>query len=345
MAGTTFWIGQDGNVWAASDAGVTNWGQPTSAVSTKNQLSGIETSKGTVQGRLIADPNAPAAGQTPAPGNPNGNSTPALDTGAVTNTQGTIDQIPGLLNSALASEDTSHTNAVNTFNQQEQTQTGAHDAGTVTNQQNYDSNFMDSIRAGIKGLGGLMAILRGSGAAGGTTDDSVRDTVGGITSDDIRTGQATHDQNQNQLDSALSTFLTDLKGKRQANEDIHTNNRAAITRDSNTQLQDLYGKMAGYYGTAGDTGNHDAWMARAGALTPAIAADTKTQTSAYDTTPIVVHAPNLTAFTAPTQPDVAQAPTDGQVGSGIFTMNSNKRSSKDSSTPAAAPAAPVVQGA
>lgn len=128
-----------------------------------------------------------------------------------------------------------------------------------------------------------------------------------------------------QLDSSLGSFLTELGRKRRVNEDTRVNNERAITRDNQTQMQDLFSKMAGYYGDAGDTGNRDAFMSRAGALTPSIAGNSRAQLSAYDTTPVQVQAPQLTAFAAPTQPDVAVAPDNGQVGSGIFTMTDRRR--------------------
>jgi hypothetical protein len=279
---------------------------------------------------MIADPNVSVA--APISG---GAAKPALNRGAVDNTQLAIDQIPGMLASALGSEDQTYGNTVNGFNAQEGTQRDTYGKSTTTNQQNYDSNFMDSIRAGIKGLGGLMALLRGTGASGGSVDDNVRDTVGGVTANDIRGGADTQKENQSALDASLSSFLTDLGTKRRANDDTHVNNRAAITRDSDTQLQDLYGKMAGYYGDAGDTGNADSFMSRAGALTAPIAANSRTQVSPYDTTPVAVQAPQLTAFAGPTQPNVLAAPNDGQVGSGIFTMTRNKKTAQEP-TPALA---------
>lgn len=340
-AGTVYWIGADGNIYNKTSAGVTNLG-----ASTGNSTAANLTLNGATQ---ISDPNpgnpvAPTTTTgTTAPTNPNGAAAPkVLNQAAVNNTQGTLDQLPGSLASALGSENQNYANTNAGFNSQEGQQRTAYDSGSVTNQQNYDSNYMDSIRAGIKGLGGLMAVLRGSGAAGGSADDEVQNTVGGITSDDIRTGRDTRQANQGQLDSSLGSFLTELSGKRQANKDTHANNEAAINRDSATQMQDLYSKMAGYYGDAGDTGNANAFMARAGALTPTIAANSRTQTGAYDTSPVVIHAPNLTSFAAPTQPDAATASQDGQVGSGIFSMNSNKR--KDAAPTPTAPVA-IAQGA
>lgn len=83
--------------------------------------------------------------------------------------------------------------------------------------------------------------------------------------------------------------------------------------------------MAGFYGDAGRTAERDSFMTRAGALTPAIAANSRTALSAYDTTPVVVEAPKVTAFAEPTQPNAIAAPQDGQVGSGIFTMTDRRR--------------------
>lgn len=331
------WVGGDGNLWWRQGDQVINAGPASSYQFTDGGIRALDPNSALGQSSgfapgvdQIADPNAKTAAPT-APGA----AKPALNQGAVTNTQLAIDQIPGLLSSALGSEDQTFNNSVNGFNAQEGAQRDTYGKSTTTNQQNYDSNFMDSIRAGIHGLGGLMALLRGTGAAGGTVDDNVRDTVGGVTANDIRGGADTQKENQTALDSSLSSFLTDLGTKRKANEDTHANNRTAITRDSDTQLQDLYGKMAGYYGDAGDTGNADSFMARAGALTAPIAANSRTQVSPYDTTPVAVQAPQLTAFAGPTQPNVLAAPSDGQVGSGIFTMTRNKKSAPEL-TPAAA---------
>lgn len=274
---------------------------------------------------------------TPAPA-PTSTNKP-LNTAAIANTQLAIDQLPAILKAALDAEAASHQNVLNTFDQQEQGQRKTYDTSSTTNQQNYDSNFMDSIRAGIQGLAGLRNLLRGSGAGGGTAEDQVHDVVGGVTANDIRGGADTRDQNQTSLDSALSSFLTELKGKRQQNEDTYVNNTHAIQRDNATQMQDLFGKMAGFYGDAGDTAHANEYMARAGELTPTIAANSQNHVSTYDTAPVAVTAPQLTAFADPSQPNVVQAPQNGQVGSGIFTIN-NRRNKDQQTTPVA-----IAQGA
>lgn len=319
MAGV-YWIGANGETYMKADGinggQVTEWMAPLKSP----QQMGLQliddpvNPRGNVQG---ASTTAPSGGAYVAP--------KVLNQGAVNNTQATIDQLPGLLQAALEAEGQRYRNAIGGFDVQEQQQRGTYDKSTETNQLNYDSNFMDSIRAGIKGLGGLFNILRGTGAAGGSVEGDVRDVVGEVTAKDIRTGADTRNENQGALDASLSTFLTDLGLKRRQNEDVRVNNERAIRRDSATQLQDLYGKMAGFYGDADRTADANTWLARAGSLTPEIAANSRTQVSNYDSTPVVVKAPELTAFADPSQPNAITAPTDGQVGSGIFTMSDRRR--------------------
>lgn len=249
---------------------------------------------------------------------------PVLNQAAINGTQVALDQLPALLQAALEAEGTRRGNLVRAFDDQENNQRGVYDESTTTNQQNYDSNYMDSIRSGIKGLGGLMSLLRGTGAAGGTAQDMVRDTVGGVTASDIRGGADTQKANQTSLDSSLSQFLTELKGKRQNADDTFENNKRAVVRDNTSQMQDLYSKMAGYYADGGRTGEATTFMNKASSLTPQIAQNSMAKQSAYDTTPVSVKAPDLAAFAAPSQPNVAVTPEDGQVGTGIFTMNRKK---------------------
>lgn len=331
MANQVAWIGGDGNLWWRQGDQVINSGSASNYEFTNGGLRALNFDTPLGQGSgfapgvdLIDDPNrqtstpAPTGGAAPAP-------RPVLNQGAVNNTQVAIDQLPGILQAALDAETNRYTNTVGEYNAQEGTQRKTYEGSTVNNQKNYDSTFMDSIRAGIKGLGGLMALLRGTGAAGGTVDDQVRDTVGGVTANDIRTGADTREENQGTLDSSLSEFLTSLGSKRKGADDTKQNNERALRRENATQLQDLYGKMAGFYGDAEMTPQRDMYMANAGSLTPTIAANSSAVVTPYDSTPVAVQAPQLTAFAGPTQPNVLAAPADGQVGSGIFTMSDRRR--------------------
>lgn len=348
MAGAVYWVGADGNVYYKGSQGVQNYGSAsnyqetsqgltTSGVNTagNKMAQGVSDGAGVLLGTKIADPNAPAAPS-------GGSATNSNDDAAIANTSGSISQIAPLLAAALASEGTSYGNATNALDASKTAQQATYDQSTDTNQNNYDSNFMQSILSGVKGLASLKSLLRGSGAAGGTAEDQVQDVVGGQTANDIQTGADTQKGNQTTLDNALSSFLTDLKSKKAEADDTHANNVSAINAQSATNLQDLYSKMAGYYSDEGKTAQANTALGQAGALTPQIAANSKTQTSAYDTTPVAVQAPQLTAFAAPTQPNSIVAPSNGQVGSGIFTLSKPK---KDDTTVATTPAAASAAGA
>lgn len=337
----TYWIGQDGNIYYGSGqtgAPVQNLGSATKG-QFETRADGLYdrfTDNGvptlTYGAQQIADPSGGGVTAGPSAPSGGGRTAPVLNTGAIGATQATIDQIPGLLEAALASEGQNYSNVVNDFNAQEQGQRGTYSKSTETNQLNYDANFMDSIRSGIKGLGGLMSLLRGTGAGGGTAEEIAKDTVGGVTSQDIRAGADTQKENQTSLDDSLAGFLTDLKRKRAVNEDTKVNNERAIRRDSQTQLQELFGKMAGYYSDAEQTAPANEWMGRAAAITPEIAANSRSQVSAYDTSPIAVKAPEVTAFAGPTAPSV-EVGQSGQVGTGIFTISDRKREKENSRVP------------
>lgn len=340
MAQPVYWIGQDGNIYYGSGqegAPVQNLGSAQNGQFSA-QSDGLYdrfTDNGvpslTYAATQIQDPAVGTSStSTTAPSRGGGNADPApvFNQAAADNTQRTINEIPGLLEAALAAEEARYGNAKRAFDTQETTQRGQYKESSDTNQLNYDANFMDSIRAGIKGLGGLFALLRGTGAAGGTAQDLARDTVAGVTSSDIREGLDTRNENQSGLDSALSTFLTDLRGRREQNEDTRVNNRRSIQANSDTQLQELYGKMAGYYSDVDNQPEYNKWMTMAGNLTPSVAQNSKTQVSNYNTTPISVKAPEITAFKNPAQPSV-RVGDSGQIGSGIFTISKPNKKEKE----------------
>lgn len=326
----SYWVGTDGNVYykADSDGSVTNKGTYLNGTDSVFSSDGVS-----MRARRIDDPNpqpvqqnnsSSIAGPAPTGGGGGGSSLPTLNTAAISNTQKTLDELPGLLSDALAAEETGYNNTRADYNTQEQQQQGTYDKSTVTNQKNYDGNFMDSIRAGVGGLRGLFQILRGTGAGGGTAEELARDTVGGVTAGDIRDGLDTREENQTQLDDSLGSFMSNLKRKRETLDDTFDNNKRAITRESNQQRQDLYGKIAGFYSDAERTGDATNWLNKAGKLTSAIARDSRTKVSKYDNSPVEVSAPKISAFDAPTQPSV-QVATPQQVGSGIFTISDPER--------------------
>jgi len=244
---------------------------------------------------------------------------PVLNQAAVNNTQGSIDALAGILQRALDAENQKYTNAETLFNEQQAGEQGRYDKGTETNQLNYDSNLMASLRAGAKGLGGLLSILRGTGAEG-WANDAVRDT----TSSDIRTGLDTRNENQTSLDNGISSFLSELAGKRRDNEATRQNNEFAHRGNNASEAQRLYKEMAGFYSDAEDTGNATRLMNKAGEYTPEIAKYSVAPVRGYDASPVKVQAAPVTAFSGAAEQNVNY---DGgsNPNNGIFTINNTRK--------------------
>jgi len=336
-----YWVGRDGNVYIRTpNGGTVNAGTATgSNVAYRNAVgNGIRAQKINNPGNPQTGGGGPATGSGgPAPASTGGGGGAAATTGlteldraGINATQQNINALGPLLAAALAGETTKYGNTVGGFNAQETQQRGTYDKSTVTNQQNYDANMMDSIRAGIKGYAGLKSILRGTGAGGGTAEDWAGETVQNVAAKDIRTGLDTQKENQASLDGSLGAFLTELQRKRQEAADTFENNKRAVSRDNASQLQDLYQKMAGFFSGAGDTGSAAGWVQRAAGLTPTIAANSQAKVSAYNTTPVAVQAPEIAAFAKPTENSVVSSEGgSGQIGSGIFTLGERRRKAEE----------------
>lgn len=259
-------------------------------------------------GNVLGDSTGQAPATTPVASHP-------LNQAAIDNTNKSLAELPGILQHALAANNQTYQNAQQSFDAQQQQQQQQYDHGTMTNQQNYDANEMGALRAGANGLSGLLSILRGTGAEGWA-----RNVVHDTTSGDIQDGLNTRNQNQTSLDNSLSGFLADLADKRHANDVTHQGNEFAARESNATGLQDLYAKLAGYYSDAGDNANATKYLNMAGDLAPDIARYGVAPVGKYDTSPVTVHAADISAFAAPTKQSVTYKSGNDGTGAGIFTV-------------------------
>lgn len=268
--------------------------------------------------------NTNTGANAPAPtGGGGGKARPVLNQGAINNTRMNLDALAGILAEALGSAQTGYNNANNQFAAQEQQQKGQYDESTLRNMGNYDSNLAAALRAGRSGRQGLMAALRGGGGAGNEyASNWINDVVGDTTSNDIREGFNTYDENRASVDNSYGTFLSGIKEKRQKNDETLENNRRAARLYDSQQRQELLQKIAGEYGAAEMTGERDNYLAQAGAQTPNIAANMNSYVKQYDTAPVKVEAPNVTAFDAPEQQDMTATPNRN---TGIFSLMDPRR--------------------
>ncbi len=291
--------------------------------STTNQVTLTPQYTVPTQNQYIGTPGNVLAGNAGNTGN-TGNYTapapakPVLNRAAIDNTQGSIDQLAGMLQRALEAEQQAYDNAETEFNTQETEQRGAYDQNTTTNQLNYDRNLMASLRSGAKGLTGLLSILRGTGAEN-WAQDAVRDT----TNNDIIQGLDARNENQTALDSSLTGFLNELSGKRRANKETLQNNQYAHMGRNASEAQRLYKEMAGIYSDAEDTDNATRFMNKAGEYTPDIAKYSVAPVGKFDTTRVQVKAAPITAFDGPTKQNVGY--DGGNSSQGVFTLGNTRR--------------------
>ena len=319
-----FWRGSDGKVYVKGHQGTNSagmWDDNTANYWSSRMYQQINDP---MQSTGVASSPAPSSiGGGGGGGGGSGRTYDPLNQGAVNATLASLGGLDTVLANALTSADTGYRNAIDALNQQEAGQRKAYDENSLSNMQNYDSNLAASLRAGRTGLSGLMAALRGGGGGGNQfARDWVQNTVGDTASNDIRQGYETFDDNRRGLDSSLSTFLTDLQGKRRANEDTLENNRRAAQLYDAQQRQGLFQTLAGLYGDAGQTVQADSYMAQAGSQAPRIASNMGAQVSRYDSAPVEVKSPDITAFSAPEKQSMSASPDRN---SGIFSMLDPRR--------------------
>lgn len=320
-----FWKGADGKVYVKGDQGVNAagaWDNNTQKYWSDRMY------------QMIDDPlaqrgsSATSTSSRTSGGGGGGTVYDPLNQGAVDATNASMAGLDTILAQALASAQTGYDNASKLMNEQEGSQRKSYDEGTLSNMQNYDANLGASLRAGRSGLSGLMAALRGGGGAGNDfARNWVQNTVADTTSNDIREGYNTFDENKRGLDTSLSTFLTELGRRRAENEDALTNNRRAAQLYDAQQRQSLNQTLSELYGKAGMFDQASDFMGRAGGQAGRIAENSGARVSAYNEKPIEVESPDVTAFAAPEKQAMTASPD--RTNSGIFSMLDPRRRERE----------------
>lgn len=201
-----------------------------------------------------------------------------------------------------------------------------YDERSLTNQQNYNKNLMQSLYGGIDGLQGLMSILRGQGAQYGSARDMVGRAVEGQTTRDITQGADTRNENQTALDAALSAFTNQDENRRRQAEATRDNNLQALQANRLTSQRDAYNQLAEVYGAAGNTAQAQKYAADAVGLDPRITSLARTNVADYSPFQSISQTPDLTAFAGPSSPGAISAGGgQGNLGSGIFTLGDFRR--------------------
>lgn len=314
----TFWRGADNNVYVAGDRGVNSAGAWDDNTSDYWMSRGYD---------LSADPNVgnPGASGTTSPGAGGGEKQTyqPLSQAAVDATNQKLSGLDTILAEALSRAGTQRDNIRDALNTQQTQGVAQYDENTLRNMQNYDANLGASLRAGRSGLSGLMAALRGGGGGGNDfARDWVQNTVADTTSNDIREGYNTFDENRRGLNSSHATFLNELAGRRRENEDTFTNNQRAARLYDAQQRQEALQTLSGLYGDAGNRGQADTSMRQAGDQNSRIAQNMGAEVRRFNDAPIQVQSPDMTAFSSPEQQAVTATPNRN---TGVFAIDDPRR--------------------
>lgn len=320
---SVYWIGQDGNVYVDGQNMGRDLGGGHAGAYTAANRSGIA--------RYIDDPNPGGGGGGADPGAFLGDASQAPGGGGTgqrlnqvginaANAQlGTLD---AELARALAAEEQDYQNTRAGYDAEAGERLRQRDEGVTRNTQNYDSNLMASLRAGSRGIGGLMQILRGSA---GTAVERARGAVADTTADDIRAGYDTNRENTEAITGAYNTFATSDKLRRDQLEDQYANNRMAAEAQKFSRQQQLLNDLAGYYSQAGMDAQANDFSSRAVGLQPELSARSARQVSKITPQQASWQAPEITAFSGASAPEVITPTEQGRIGAGVFTLGDERR--------------------
>lgn len=308
-----YWIGQDGNTWYSPDGR-----------SARNMGRGVDLSD---RAYLIDDPNPGGGGggavlstTSQAPGG--GGTGQRLNQAGVNAANAQLSTLDADLARALAAEERDYLNTRALYDAEAAERLRQRDEGITRNTQNYDSNLMASLRAGSRGIGGLMQMLRGSA---GTAVERAQDAVAGTTADDIRAGYDTNRENTEAITSAYNTFATSDALRRKQLEDQYANNRMAAEAQKLSRQQQLLNDLAGYYSQAGMDAQANDYSRQAVALQPELSARSVRQVSKITPQQASWQAPEITAFSGPSAPEVVAPTEQGRIGAGVFTLGDERR--------------------
>lgn len=326
-----YWVGQDGNVYYGDGqgGGVRNMGkligEPTAVPYRPGQ--GFDAELGSGTGQRIDDP-ALKKGSTAPTADTGGATYKPLNQAQVDTTNASLSSLGQILSEALSNASKGYNRVKEQLGAQEAERRGIYDAESLKNQQNYDSNLGASLRAGRSGLSGLMAALRGGGGGGNDyARNWIQNTVADTTANDIREGYNTFDENRAAQDQGMSTFLNELRGKREENQETFENKQRAARLYDAQQKQNLYQKLADLYGESGNASENARYLGLAGGQAGNIAQNMVEKVGDYNTTPIKVQSPDITAFAAPEQQSMSAS--ENARGTGIFSMLDPRRREKE----------------
>lgn len=283
-----YWIGQDGNIWLADQHGTRNMGVASADVTRPDETGFYDpwADAGETPIRFeasrIADPmvgNVLGSGTSAPRGGGGSASAPQYkDTTALRNaTQAGLSALDTAQNNRLSAEDIAYNNLMSRYDTEKSTERGKYTDQVTGNEKALSTGNQAAMLAAAQGGRGLRATLAAMGALGGTgavlADRAIMDSA----NKDLGGATENFETNAKTLQTAWGDFEKLDEDRRQEAGNIRNTNRQAVEADILTNRQKLLQDMASYWEQAGNQGEYGNYMGQATALTPEIAARSRSR--------------------------------------------------------------------
>jgi len=292
MAGATYWIGQDGNIYFGS-------GQEGAPVQNYGAADGSNGGQYRAEGNTLVDRYADYAGQPGSRTNATRIDDPALGGGQVLGqttgggaqaapakvlNQAAVDNTNKAIGSLGREQEVGYQNieddygsVVGRYDLERKQNRNDFDEGNVTNNQNLQKNRQSALVSAAQGLRGLRGVLGSIGALGGDGATLANRAVTTEANQDLGGAQDTASTNARGLDRAWGKFDEEDDQRRAEASTNRTNSRTALEGSIAGKRQGLLQKLAGLFGDVDNTGEATKYLDQAGDLNSTIAEKSRVQ--------------------------------------------------------------------
>ncbi len=319
MAGTVYWIGQDGNVWFKTDSGTQNAGKLI-----KDYGNGFDAQYLSAESQRIDDPNPGGDQAAPTTTSSSGPTTTqkVLNQAAVGATQQAIDSLDTEFNVGKTNIDEGYNSLIGKYDVERGNTKEDYDEGVVTNTQNLQRNKQNALSSAAQGLRGLRGVLSSIGALSGDGSKLANQAVTTAANQDIGGATETAATNASGLNKAWERFDEEDAQRRKEAETAKTNQTTALEGSIASKRQSYYQKMAELYGDVDNTAAATDWLGRAGGLNNEIASKTRVASTPYSAKAAAFTPGELESYLAGAG-DMTVQVQDGGVVAGPNTLNAN----------------------
>lgn len=264
--GAVYWVGADGNVWFKSNQGVKNVGKP---INLYDQ--GFDTGQISAEATRINDPNPPRQ-STPAPsgGGGGGGSAPAKPdrSNSIALQMAGLGAVDTQTQSGMSAVDRALRSLIGQYGEEATANEGNYTTQSNTNRGNLQKNKQTALVNASQGRQGLFSTLASIGALSGSGIDLANRAVQRGANQDLSGAAENYAGNQTQLDTAIGTFRSEDKRRRQNAETAADNAKTNVRNEAARSRMGFYSQLANDYAAMGNEAKAKEFSSKAAGLYP-----------------------------------------------------------------------------